>query len=504
MRARRQTGQGGFTIVEVMVAVVLLGVALIGLAQLSGAQMIASLRNRVRQVAISYVNQELESIRSMTYTRLANDPSDSTSPPATETVGGTVLTRVDGSSGCTSTSTCLTYQKSVTLTDNQVTGASYTFTEDRWVGEASAGASYKTVVVTLTATSGPSFTYSASTDVSGATTNNPTAVTALQIDLEQVDTSGNVVTDPTTGNAEVPPNGFTVTVSSGGTTVATGSSADGSYGVTSGLSANTTYSCTVTNPGGGSLATWAAYTSGDSSFSCATGAAGTTTSYTSRWYQKGCTYDSTAGTGALTATVYNTSGAVVSGVTVALTHKQGQTNPANVNTNTSGVAQFGAVETGLFVVKISGGGLQGTQNDLASVCIWPGATSQITIFGSGPAPGGSGNVNLIVPVENTYPGGTATLAVEAADTTDNYKFETQVDVDGCGTSCTATNVTVPVYKNFTYVVTINCVGVGGANPPGSTDGATVQDGQTLATWSPAKITANTTDPTTEAIKCPQS
>ena len=492
--------------VEVLVAIVILGIALMGLAQLSGAEMVASLRNRIRQVSISYVNQELESVRSMTYTRLAMDPSDST-VPAAKTVGGTTYSVVNGSSGCAGTS-CLSYQKSVTLTNNQVSGNSFTFSETRWVGQAS-GAAYKTVFITLTATSGPSFTYSAQTDVSGATTNNPTAVTALQIDLEQVDGSGNVVTDPTTGNSEVPPNGFTVTVTSGGTTVASGTTADGSWSVTSGLSASTAYTCTVTNPGGASFSTWLAFSNNDSSFTCTTGTAGTTTTYTSRWEEAGCTYTASADSGYLTATVLDTSGTAVNNVQVKLTQTQGQTNPPNITTGSNGQASWNGapannvVKSGLYTVTLSGGGLQG-QNNLATVCIWPDETSQITLFGMGPNPKGSGLVNLTIPVENTYPGGTATLAVQAVDTTNTYKSETQVDLNGCGSSCTATNVVVQAYKNFSYTVTVNCVGVGGAAPPGSPDGPGVSDGEPLATWSTGNVTGNTTDPTTAAVKCPQS
>ncbi|HEX5268333.1 MAG TPA: prepilin-type N-terminal cleavage/methylation domain-containing protein [Acidimicrobiales bacterium] len=505
LRRRHQTGEGGFTLVEVMVAMLLLAIALTGLAQLAGSQMVASLRTRVRQVAVSYVNQELESLRSMTYTRLAMDPSDNTIP----TKSG--YTAVYGSAGCAGSS-CLSYSKSVNLTNSQVSGTScstssagscFSFTETRWVGTANG--SYKTVFVTLTSTSGSSFTYSSQTDVSGATTNNPTAVTALEIDLQQVDTSGNVVTDPTTGLAEVPPDGFTVTVLQGATTIASGSSSDGSFGVTSGLSASTAYTCTVTNSGGGSLSTWVAYSAGDSSFTCTTGAAGTTTSYTSRWKQAGCTWDGTTGTGFLTAYVYDSTGSPASGVKVHMTQQQGQTNPPDVTTDATGQAAWNGdgspknnvIESGLFDITLSGTGYQ-TATNLSSTCIWNGQTSQIYLFiAVAPAPKGSGIVTLTVPIENTYPAGTATLAVEAVDTTQTYKFEIQNDINGCGSSCTATSLVLQVYKNFSYTVTVNCVGVGGNTP-------VPPDGEALYTWNTSNITANTTDPTTGAVKCPTS
>jgi prepilin-type N-terminal cleavage/methylation domain-containing protein len=500
MRARHQAGEGGFTLVEVMVAMLLLAIALTGLAQLAGSQMVASLRTRVRQVAISYINQELESLRSMTYTRLANDPSDST-VPTSKSVGGTTYNEVTGTSGCGGTN-CLTYSRSVNLTNNQVSGNNFTFTETRWVG--TAGGAYKTVFVTLTATSGPSFTYSSQTDVSGATTNNPTAVTALDVDLQQVDSSGNVVTDPTTGLAEVPPDGFNVTVMQGSTAIASGTTADGTFGVTSGLTPSTSYTCTVSNPGGASFSTWVAYSASDSSFTCSTGTAGTTSTYTSRWEQAGCTFTSSAPDGSLTVTVFNTSGNPVQGVQVNLTQKQGQANPPAGTTNTAGqVTWSAAINTGLFAVALSKGGLQPLNND-SSTCIWSGETSQLVLFGSTPPTKPAANANLTVPVENTYPGGTATLAIEAVDSTKTYKFEVQEDLNGCGSSCTATNFVLPVYTTYSYTVTVNCVGVGGAAPIGSTDGPTVTDGEPLYTWSTGTISGNTTLSPTGAVKCPQS
>lgn len=510
MRARHQTGEGGFTLVEVMVAMLLLAIALTGLAQLAGSQTVASLRTRIRQVATSYVNQELESLRSMTYTRLAMDPSDGTIP----TKSG--YTAVYGTAGCGGTS-CLVYSRSVSLTNSQVSGTNcsaavagscFTFTETRWVGQIS-GAAYKTVFVSVASTSGPSFTYASQTDVSGATTNNPTAVTAIEVDLQQVDPStGLPVTDPTTGIAEVPPDGFIVTVLQGGTTIAQGTEADGAFNVTSGLSPNASYTCTVTNPGGASFSTWGPYSASDSSFSCNTGNAGTTASYTSNWKQLGCTYNASGADGYLTATVYDATVSPptpLSGVKVALTKQQGQAkNPPAITTDANGQAIWNGdgtpagntINNGLFSITLGSIGGYQANNNLSTTCIWSGQTSQIYLYERPTAPGGSGNVNLTIPVENTYPGGTATLAIEAVDTTNTYKFEVQQDLDGCGASCgTATNITLPVFKNYTYTVTVNCVGVGGITPA-------PPDGEALDTWNTAKITANTTDPTTAAVKCP--
>ena len=184
----------------------------------------------------------------------------------------------------------------------------------------------------------------------------------------------------------------------------------------------------------------------------------------------------------------------------------GQKAPAAANTGSNGQVTFSNMNTGLFALAITGGGppaLQ-TQNNDASTCVFSGTSSQLLMFGTSPPPKGYANANLTVPVENTYPAGTAALAVEAVDTTNTYKFETQVDLDGCGTSCTATNVVVPAWTNLTYTVTVNCVGVGGAAAASTTDGPGVQDGEPLATWTTAKITGATTDTTTEAVKCPQS
>jgi hypothetical protein len=325
-------------------------------------------------------------------------------------------------------------------------------------------------------------------------------VTALEIDLQQVDGSGNVVTDPTTGLAEVPPNGFSVTVTdSNNNTVASGTTADGSFNVNSGVSASTSYTCTISNPGGASFSTWVSYSASDSSFSCNTGVAGTTTSYTSHWKQAGCTYNSSAANGYLTATVYDVSGNPVPNVKVTLTKLQVQaTNPPALTTpggaSTSGQVSWNgspnSINTGLFSISLSGGGIQ-AMNNFSTTCIFSGQTSQIYLFTRT-----VGAVSLTVPVANTYPGGTATLAVEAVDASGNT-YEVQQDLDGCGSSCgTGASVVLPIVKNVSYTVTVNCVGVGGITsaPP---------SGEALYSMNGVSIPGNTSEPLV-SVKCPQS
>jgi prepilin-type N-terminal cleavage/methylation domain-containing protein len=470
-RLRPGPDQAGFTLVEVMVAMLLLAIMMTGLARVTGAEVLATLSSHVQQAETSFMTQELEAFHSMSYTGLAMDPSQYTpSTTYTDPSSSTTYSVVFSSSGCGAGGTCIAYTSTLSI-------GNISFNETRVVvGVGTAPTwNYKKVFVTLASTSGPTFTYRASTDVSGATTNNPASANTLQVATQAVTSGGAQLNDSSTGNPVVPPDGFGVAVTGAGSD--NGTTTDGAWSTTT-LSAGT-YTCTVSNPGAG-YQDWVSYPglSSTSTGSCI--APGTTTS---QWEEVGCTTG--AAKGSLTVTVENAAGTAVNGANITLTAIGSQNGKApGALKTTSGVAQFNAtVPAGPWGVSITGTLPKGYLAPLtgSSTCVWGATTSllSMTLVSDGGTPK---TATISVPVENSAPGGTSTLELQATDSSGNEYIQQQ-DLDS-GTQSTFTlQVDATTTYTGSYTVTLYCTGVGGG----------ASDGKPLVNWTTSSaLAANST------------
>lgn len=468
-RRLRHRTETGFTLVEVMAGMMLLAIILTGLARVIGAELIATLHSHQQEAETSFMTQELEAFHSMSYSGLAMDPAQYTTSTYTDPSTGTSYPVVFSSSGCGSGGTCVSYNQTLSV-------GGISFNETRVVVGVgtSPNWNYKKVFVTLASTSGPTFTYKATTDVSGATTNNPASANTLQILMQAVTSSGAQLTDPATGNAVLPPDGFGASAT--GSTSDSGTIDDGAWSTTS-LSAGA-YTCTVTNPGAG-YQDWVSYPALSSTSTASCTAPGT---FTSQWEEVGCTPGTAKGT--LTVTVVNAAGTAINGANVTLTAIGSQTGkaPGAAKTNASGVATFNAtVPAGPWGVSISPAPAGYFNLTGASTCVWGSNTSLLSmaLVSNG---GAAKTATLSVPVENSAPGGTSTMELSATDSNGNQYLQQQ-DLDA-GTQSTFTlQVDATTTYTGSYTVTLYCTGVGGATT----------DGKPLASWTTSSaIAANST------------
>lgn len=460
LRARHQTGEGGFTLVEVMVAMILLAIGLTGLAQLAGSQLVDTLKSHIRQSAVTYVNQELEGFRSMSYGRVALDPSVTTpwtSPNGMTFTSSTPSAPVYGSPNCALSSTCLSFLKQPQLSIGS-NGQTFNFNEYRWV--TAPNAFYKTVYVFLQATSGPSFTYWSQTNVSGATNTTPTAINALELDLQAVTSAGAQMTDSSGNN--VPLNGFQITVTGTGVNLSD-SSADSSWTTTT-IPAGS-YTCTVSNAGQG----WVTYPGGSASSSFPCNDPG---QYTVQWQLINCqdpTVDTAGAFNTLTVTLVNSDNQGINNIKIHLSGSTGHQKPVpgDQNTNASGVATFSNVPPGWYTINVGPAGYFASNG--STVCMWNGSnstnpTSSSLYITAAANSGGQQKATIQVSVQNNNPNGGSDgmeVAAVANDGSGDTYYEQQIMNAGGSAATFNVNVAGGSTYNGSYTVTVYCLGTDG-------------------------------------------
>ena len=444
---RRHGAEDGFTIVEVLAAMMVLTVGIMGLAQLGTGMVVSTLRTRQRENAIAESNRQLETLRASGFARLVLDP---TGAPASYTAddGATYTTAIlKGAAGCGTA--CVPYSQSVTTN-----GFTYTVktiivgiddpADGTGVSDADHNTTdYKRVFVELSSTgnSGPAFTYKVQTDIHNLTTDPVETVQGIHVVVQIVNPDGTqaTTTDPDTGatvSVATPDNGFTVALD-GAAGVIDGDVADGvynNYDLPVG-----SYPCTVTNN-----TTTASYhplgnpTANADSATC-TVTVNTITTVTSQWVGADCSAVAGQAGDLFVHVTSSATGAVINNATVTLTPAAPYAPPAT--TTGDYVWNAPSIATGPYSLSVAASGYV-TQS--TNTCVYNGFDAQVNVVLDTVPVVPQATVNVVI--KNT---GSATANIEVKVGT-TYVQTKSLNHNALGTYTFSVNA-------GTYEVTVYCV-----------------------------------------------
>jgi hypothetical protein len=363
---RRMQGDDGSTLIETVVALVVFAVIMSGLAASLAVFAHNTALTKARSAATSLAQKQVETARSLGTTNLSVCTGGGS--PATFPFKGTNYPVI------TSTATgCLPFQATKTSGGYSFAVKQYVLNLGTKTNTAGIPQTQKLLMVKLSWTAPTAGSYELDTVMNN---NEAVAATPAQgIRINVNDSTGTLINI----SAAI----WDYTIKDGtNTVVASGTTEDGSTGV---LSLNPgTYTCSIvaeadagqsyspgTNPGMTVDAT------NDSITGTCTVTANTATDWTTTWNElSSCTSSGTKGS--LAVTVTDSSGATVSGATVALTNVNGNSVPGNATTNASGVALFsGNVADDLYTYTISKTGYT-TSTNLGPVCVAGTGTATAT------------------------------------------------------------------------------------------------------------------------------
>ena len=433
-RVRARLGrEEGFSLVEMVVALLVLGIAMGGLAHLTASSLVTSSRNRQREVAVGLTNQLMEEIRANGYDNIKMQ-----SGPATYVDNGVSKpTLMDGS--CT---TCLVHQRTV------VSGR-YTFTVSTWVygvddaadGLAGSDADlltvdYKRVILEVAATAGASFRYKVDTIIHDTESEPVVAVQGIRLELR----------DPANGNQIIGSTDYVweLTISGAGIDAAE---------VDEGVYENFTlpagaYTCLLKNTPSSSGWHPVGTTNAEETFGCTVldGAITTTARY---WTQdQTCSY--TPGlTGRLWVRVLTPDGTPLAGAMVDAAPAAGQpTNPPATSTDANGDVTFNPVDTGDYTVSVTATGYDPSPPLTTCITTTVPTQPQLTFtLNPTPPPQQTATVNVIVKSKKD---GVRTIKAVLEDGPQLYEQQQDFNKDQ-----TKTFTFTPVFG--TYNVRVYCL-----------------------------------------------
>lgn len=447
---RHASGDDGLSLIETVAALVVFALIMSGLA--AGMALFAHTQEltKIRNSATAMAQQVAETAKTISVNQLAVCTGGG---PNTYTYQSKSYDVVHGSTPCVPYSSTRTGPNGVTFTINQYVLKDGTNWDVTVQNQPIAKRLY---VVTVSWTVPSSGSYTTSTMFSGKNTLAASLPVGLRVNIN--DTTGTLVTATNLV--------WDYTVSNASGTVASGETDDGSSGLLS-LSPGT-YTCSVVPEDDAGQSYDPAANPGmtiDSSTETISGTCTVTANnivdWNTAWAEvTSCASGTTKGSAKITVT--DQGGAPVSGATVALTNANTGTSPANVTSDSNGVALFDrTANNDLYTYTISKAGYL-TSSNLGPICVAPNATTNavgvISALSTCVVSNAKGSVSVSVTDEsgNLVSGAKVHLVSQ-----DGAKAPGDVNTNPSGVATFNNNVTA---GNWTY--TLSKTGYSNLGPQG--------------------------------------